>query len=179
MSCVILGVTGGVAAFRAAELANSLTKAGRDVRVIMTANAQKFIAPLTFQALTGNKVYTDMFERLAEVSVEHISLAKAADAAVVAPATANIIAKLSCGIADDMLTTVLLAYPPNKPLIIAPAMNTAMYEHPATRANLATLRERGAVIVEPRESRLACGDTGRGALADIDVILKEIEDALR
>jgi phosphopantothenoylcysteine decarboxylase len=174
---ILLGVTGSIAAYKAAELTSRLIKSGYGVHVVMTENAQKFITPLTFQTLTQNKVHTDMFELLSEVQVEHISLAQAADVAVIAPATANITAKLAHGIADDMLSTVLLALRPEKPLLIAPAMNTAMYEHPATQDNLTLLKKRGARIIESRESRLACGDIGKGALADIEVILSEIERA--
>lgn len=172
---ILLGVTGSIAAYKAADLANHLTKTGNSVHVIMTKNARAFIAPLTLQTLTRNKVHTDMFELLNEVQIEHISLAQAADAAVVAPATANIIGKLAHGIADDMLSTVLMALRQEKPLLIAPAMNTAMYESRATQDNLTTLRQRGVKIIEPRESLLACGDVGKGAMASIETILNEIE----
>ncbi|MDR2671399.1 MAG: phosphopantothenoylcysteine decarboxylase [Oscillospiraceae bacterium] len=176
---ILLGVTGSIAAYKAAELANRMNKTGCSVHVIMTKSAQMFITPLTFQTLTQNKVHTEMFERLSAVTVEHISLAKAADAALVAPATANILGKLAHGIADDMLSTVLMALPSQTPLLVAPAMNTAMYEHPATQENLAVLKRRGVHVIAPRESRLACGDVGRGAMAEIETILDEMERAVR
>jgi phosphopantothenoylcysteine decarboxylase/phosphopantothenoylcysteine decarboxylase/phosphopantothenate--cysteine ligase len=161
---IILGVTGSIAAYKAAETASLLTKAGISVHVIMTAAAQKFITPLTFQTLTKNRVYTDMFDEIPHMEVEHISLAKKADAALIAPATANIIGKIASGIADDMLSTVITAFQ-NKPLIIAPAMNTAMYENPVTKRNIETLTRFGCKFIEPKTARLACGDTGKGALA--------------
>jgi phosphopantothenoylcysteine decarboxylase/phosphopantothenoylcysteine decarboxylase/phosphopantothenate--cysteine ligase len=170
---IILGVTGSIAAYKAAELANRFTKSGYAVDVIMTKSAQKFITPITFQTLTKRKTYTEMFDEYTFEDVRHISLAQQADVALVAPATANVIAKLAHGIADDMLTTVLTAMW-QKPIIIAPAMNTAMYENPATRENIAALTERGVIFVEPREAVLACGDLGRGALADVDEIFGRV-----
>ncbi|MDR3314010.1 MAG: phosphopantothenoylcysteine decarboxylase [Oscillospiraceae bacterium] len=178
MPNILLGVTGSIAAYKAAELASGLVKAGHSVHVVMTQSACAFVTPLTFQTLTRNKVHTHMFERLNEVQVEHVSLAQTADLAIVAPATANSIAKLAQGIADDMLSTVLLAYPPQKPLLLAPAMNTAMLEHPATQANLRLLQQRGVCILAPRSSRLACGDVGRGAMAEVEQILTGIAEAL-
>ncbi|MDR3284778.1 MAG: phosphopantothenoylcysteine decarboxylase [Treponema sp.] len=173
MSCILLGVTGSIAAYKAAGMADRLTKMGHSVQVIMTASAREFIAPLTFQTLTHHKVYTDLFEEIAYEDVRHISLAKSADLALVAPATANIIGKLASGIADDMLSTVLMALG-NKPVVICPAMNTAMYEHPATQRNVASLKSWGCIFVEPKESLLACGDIGKGALADPEDILKTV-----
>jgi phosphopantothenoylcysteine decarboxylase/phosphopantothenoylcysteine decarboxylase/phosphopantothenate--cysteine ligase len=178
MSTILLGVTGSIAAYKAAEIARQLTKNGHSVRTIMSAAATRFIAPLTFQTLTKHKVYTDIFEEIAFEDVRHISLAKNADLALLAPATANIIGKLAAGIADDMLSTVFLALQ-NKPVVICPAMNTAMYQHPATRRNIETLKSWGFLIVEPRDSLLACGDTGKGALADLSVILDAVENSLR
>jgi phosphopantothenoylcysteine decarboxylase/phosphopantothenoylcysteine decarboxylase/phosphopantothenate--cysteine ligase len=176
-SAVLLGVTGSIAAYKAAEIANRLTKSGYSVQVIMTAAARRFITPLTFQTLTRHKVHTGLFEEIACEDVRHISLAKAADLVLVAPATANCIGKLAGGIADDMLSTVLMAVQ-NKPVIICPAMNTAMYEHPATRRNIETLTSRGFYFVGPRESPLACGDTGTGALANVDDIIKAVSSRL-
>ena len=177
MKEVVLGVTGSIAAYKAAEIANLLVKDGVNVNVIMTKSAVKFIAPLTFQTLTKNKVYVDMFEDIAYSDVRHISLAQKADCLAIAPATANIIGKIASGIADDMLSTVVMAVM-DKPLIICPAMNTAMYENKITQGNIAKLEELGYIFVEPKESRLACGDLGKGALADVDVIVKAIRSAL-
>ncbi|MDR3209003.1 MAG: phosphopantothenoylcysteine decarboxylase [Oscillospiraceae bacterium] len=173
MKHIILGVTGSVAAYKAAELANRFTKDGHAVHVIMTAAAQKFITPITFQTLTKRKTYTEQFDEFIYEDVRHIALAQQADLVLIAPATANVIAKLAAGIADDMLTTVLLAVR-EKPVLIAPAMNTAMYENPITRENIARLTRFGYEFIEPREARLACGDLGRGALADVDVIAARV-----
>ena len=142
----------------------------------MTENAAKFISPITFETLTSRKCITDTFDRNHPIEVEHISLAKKADLAIIAPATANIIAKMAYGIADDMLSTTLLAC--TCPVLVSPAMNTRMYEHPATQANLAVLKERGVKIIEPSSGHLACGDEGKGKLPDpavlVDSILLEI-----
>ena len=172
---VVLGVTGSIAAYKAAEIANLLVKAGVNVNVIMTDAATKFIAPLTFQTLTKNKVYVDMFEEIAYSDVRHISLAQKADCCVIAPATANIIGKIASGIADDMLSTVVMALR-DKPIIICPAMNTAMYENPVTQGNISKLQELGYLFVDPKESLLACGDLGKGALADVDVIVAAVRE---
>lgn len=179
MKHAILGITGGIAAYKAADIANELTKKGISVHVIMTKNAQRFITPLTLQTLTKNKVHTEMFCDYEPDKVEHITLAQQADIFVVAPATANFIAKASCGIADDMLTSVFLAFGGSKkPVLICPAMNTAMYENPATQENLGVLKGRGCFFVEPREALLACGDTGKGALADKEDIIDAVEKLL-
>ena len=138
---VVLGISGGIAAYKIADLASRLTKEGFDVHVVMTKNAAEFITPLTFETLTGNKCITDTFARDFEWDVKHVSLAKRADAALLAPATANLVAKLANGLADDMLTTTVLAM--KCPVLVSPSMNTAMYEHPATQKNLKTLRELG------------------------------------
>jgi len=169
---VLLGVTGSIAAYKAADLVSRLQKLGAEVKVIMTKSATELVAPLTFESLTHNPVYVNMFESPQKWEIEHISLAKWADVFAIAPATANIIAKLACGLADDMLSTVALAY--CGPMIVAPAMNTAMFEHVAVAENIKTLKGRGACIVEPEEGRLACGDTGKGKLADVDDILDAI-----
>jgi len=174
MKEVILGVTGSIAAYKAAEIANILVKSDINVNVIMTDAAVKFIAPLTFQALTKNKVYTDMFEEIAYHDIRHISLAQKADCVVIAPATANIIGKIASGIADDMLSTVVMAVQ-NTPVIICPAMNTAMYENPVMQENINKLKNYGYQFVEPKESLLACGDLGKGALADIELIVTAIK----
>lgn len=174
--CVVLGVTGGIAAYKMASVASALHKAGANVHVILTKHAANFITPLTFETLTGNKCLTDTFDRNFQYDVTHISLAKAADLILVAPATANTIAKLAHGLADDMLTTVALAARCKK--LVAPSMNTAMLENPITQANLSALRRYGFGIVEPGCGLLACGDTGSGKLPEpealVDSVLHEI-----
>lgn len=181
MKHIILGITGSIAAYKAVDIANRLTKDGNSVHVIMTKNAEEFITPLTLQTITKNKVHTDMFEPYVPSKVEHISLAQQADLFLVAPATANFIAKAAMGMADDMLTTVLLATQ-NVSVLVAPAMNTAMntamYENPLTKRNMKLLSEVGFQFVEPREDRLACGDLGKGALAEVDVIVEAVRKAL-
>ena len=177
---ILIGVTGSIAAYKAADLASRLVKQHAQVHVIMTENATKFISPITFETLTGHKCVTDTFDRDYPfdhpIEVEHIALAAKADLVIVAPATANIIAKMAYGIADDMLSTTLLAC--TCPVLVSPAMNTKMYEHPATQANLDVLRERGVKIIEPASGRLACGDEGKGKLPEpaflVDCILTEI-----
>jgi phosphopantothenoylcysteine decarboxylase/phosphopantothenoylcysteine decarboxylase/phosphopantothenate--cysteine ligase len=170
---ILLGVTGSIAAYKAAEIARLLVKKNASVRVIMTRSAQRFITPLTFQTLTKRKVYTDMFEDAFYEDVRHIALAKEADIAVIAPATANIIGKLASGIADDMLSSVIMAAAggrPPKPVIVCPAMNTAMWENSVVQGNIEKLKTLGYIFVEPAEAELACGDTGKGALASADAI---------
>lgn len=167
---ILLGVSGGIAAYKSASLASLLVKAGANVHVLMTDHAKNFIHPITFETLTGNKCITDTFDRNFQFQVEHVSLAKSADAFIVAPATANIIAKLAHGLADDMLTTTFLAC--RCPKIIAPAMNTAMYENPVTQDNLALLRGYGIEVITPAHGRLACGDTGAGKLPEPDTLLQ-------
>ena len=177
MKNIILGITGSIAAYKAADIANMLTKTGHSVHTIMTKAGAEFITPLTLQTLTKNKVHTDMFAAYVPSEVEHISLAQKADLMLVAPATANFIAKAAAGIADDMLTTVLLATR-NIPILVAPAMNTAMYMNPVTQRNIRTLTELGFQFIEPKEAMLACGDLGKGALADVDVIVSAVYKAL-
>jgi len=177
MKNIILGITGSIAAYKAADIANILTKSGYSVHVIMTDAAAKFITPLTLQTLTRNKAETDMFEEFNYTEVNHISLAKRADLCIIAPATANIIGKLASGIADDMLTTVVMALG-DKPVIIAPAMNTAMYENKINQRNMQTLTDYGYKFIEPKEAMLACGDLGRGALADVDTIINTVKGYL-
>lgn len=177
MQHIVLGITGSIAAYKAADIANRLTKDGYSVHAIMTKSGCEIITPLTLQTLTKNKVCTDMFAPYDPSQVEHISLAQQADLFLIAPATANFIAKAAAGIADDMLTTVFLARA-NTPVLIAPAMNTAMYENPITQRNIQTLRDFGCGFIEPREARLACGDLGKGALADTDEIVRLAEAAL-
>ena len=169
---VILGVTGGIAAYKSAWLTSLLVKAGADGQVIMTEHAREFIAPLTFEALTNQRCHTDTFDRNHEYSTEHVSLASRADAVIIAPATANVIAKLACGIADDMLTTTVLAC--DCPKIVVPAMNTRMYENPVTQDNLEKLRKYGMTVVEPAAGRLACGDVGKGKMPEPDVLFQYV-----
>ena len=169
---VILGVTGGIAAYKSAALASLLVKAGADVQVIMTEHAQEFIAPITFEALTGHRCLTDTFDRNHEYSTEHVELGKRADAVIVAPATANVIAKLAHGIADDMLTTTILAC--RCPKIIAPAMNTRMYENPVTQDNMELLRKYGMEVVEAASGRLACGDVGAGKMPEPEALFQHV-----
>lgn len=173
---VVLCVTGGIAAYKAADLTSKLRQAGAAVRVLMTESATQFISPMTFETLSGYRAVVDTFDRNFAWEVEHISLAKAADVFVIAPATANVIAKAAHGIADDMVTTTLLAT--KAPVVIAPAMNTGMYDNPVTQQNLQTLRERGFHIIDPAAGRLACGDSGRGKLPDTPTLMHGIEKAL-
>ena len=177
MKEVILGITGSIAAYKAADIANQLTKSGISIHTIMTRAAARFITPLTLETVTKNRVYTDMFEEVFYPDVRHITLAQKADCLIIAPASANIIGKIASGIADDMLTTVVMAFQ-NKPVIICPAMNTAMYENPITQGNIKKLTELGYRFIEPKESLLACGDLGKGALADIEIIIKAVKETL-
>lgn len=173
---IVLGVSGGIAAYKAAQLASDLGKTGADVHVIMTRNATEFVSPMTFETLVNNRVAVDTFDRGFEYNVEHVALAKKADVFLIAPATANVIAKMAAGIADDMLTTTVLAA--RCPKIVAPAMNTGMYDNPVTQRNLQTLRAFGVAVVEPESGYLACGDTGRGRLAEEGALLETVRDAL-
>ncbi|MBE5783358.1 MAG: bifunctional phosphopantothenoylcysteine decarboxylase/phosphopantothenate--cysteine ligase CoaBC [Clostridiales bacterium] len=173
---VVLGVTGGIAAYKACELCSRLRKAGAQVYVIMTKNACEFVAPLTFETLSNHPVVTDTFKRPDTWEVEHIALAKRADLFVIAPATANIMAKMAHGIADDMLSTTVLAT--RAPVLIAPAMNTGMWENIATKANVETLKARGVHFVGPDGGYLACGDSGAGRMSEPVAIFEEIEKIL-
>lgn len=166
--CVVLGVTGGIAVYKACELLRLLQKRGIDVFVVMTQNACRFVAPLTFETLSGHPVAVDTFDRPQTWEVEHIALAKRADLFLIAPATANIIGKMACGIADDMLSTTVMAT--RAPVLVAPAMNTGMWENAAVQQNVKTLRARGVEIVAPVSGHLACGDSGAGKLEDVEVI---------
>ena len=171
---IVLGVTGGIAAYKACDLTSRLVKAGAKVRVVLTEHATRFVLPLTFEALSGNPACVDTFAPRG--SLEHISLAKWAEAFVIAPATANCLGKLACGIADDLLTTTALAA--TAPLLIAPAMNNNMWRHPATQANLQTLLSRGAKTVGPGVGRLACGDDDVGRMAEPEEIVCALEALL-
>ena len=170
---VVLGITGSIAAYKAADLASKLIQEGAVVNVIMTDSATKFITPLTLRSITNRPVVTDMWELTTEFSIEHVALAEAADMVVIAPATANIIAKLAVGIADDMLSCTVLAT--EAPVVIAPAMNVNMYQNSVTQDNLTKLKDRGFTIIDPEYGRLASGKMGQGRLADIDKIIDAIK----
>lgn len=169
---VLLGVTGGIAAYKSASLASKLVKAGAEVRVIMTENATNFINPITFESLTGHKCVVDTFDRNFEFKVEHVALAQKADVIMIAPATANVMAKLAYGLADDMLTTTVLAS--KAPKIIAPAMNTGMYENPATQHNIELLKGYGMEVITPASGYLACGDVGAGKMPEPEDLYEHI-----
>jgi len=178
---IVLGVSGGIAAYKAAELARRLQDRGFSVRVVMTASAQEFVTPLTFAALTGERVITDLFasdngDATLSSAIDHIGIAQEADLLLVAPATANTLAKFANGLSDDFLSTMHLAY--DGPVLVAPAMNSQMWAHPATAENIATLRARGVHIVEPGEGELACGMVGPGRLAEPDLIADAAESVL-
>ena len=173
---VLLGVTGSIAAYKAAEITNRLTKMGHNVDVLLTESGSRFITPLTLQTLSKNKVYMDMFEEIVPSEVKHISLAKKADLVLIAPATANIIGKIAGGIADDFLSTVVMAAANHTPVYIAPAMNTNMYENPIVQENIEKLTRLGYHFIEPIGSLLACGDLGKGALGDVEDIIKTITE---
>lgn len=171
---VLLGVTGGIAAYKAAELLRGLQKAGMDVRVVMTRAATQFVTPMTFETLSGHPVRLDLVNELrADSRITHVEDSREADIMVIAPATANTLAKMANGIADNLLTSVCLAFA--KTLVVAPAMNTNMWEHPATQHNVALLRERGVFVVEPGAGELACGVYGSGRMADPDSIVAEVK----
>lgn len=171
---IILGISGGIAAYKAAELTRLLKQAGAEVRVVMTAAAQQFITPLTLQALSGNPVHTSLLDPAAEAAMGHIELARWADLIVIAPASANLIARLRQGQADDLLTTLYLAS--NAPLLLAPAMNQAMWRHPATADNIAVLQQRGAKLIGPATGEQACGDIGPGRMEQPQVIADACAD---
>jgi len=170
---IVIGVSGGIAAYKAVDVVSRLKKLGANVRVVMTRNACEFVAPLTFQSMSQNPVATEMFEPI-KFEIEHISLADAADVYAIIPATANIIGKIANGIADDILTTSLMAAASRKPVLIAPAMNTNMYANPIVTENIAKLRTLGYHIAEPEKGRLACGVIGAGKLAKVDDIIDKI-----
>lgn len=174
---ILVGVTGGIAAYKAAALVSRLVGAGAAVTVVMTEAAKRFVAPLTFQTLSGRAVYSDLWAPPEAQGAGHISLSDRAELVVVAPATADILAKLAHGIADDLLSTFLLAI--DVPLIVAPAMNVRMWNHPAVRANCETLRSRGVRLVGPAEGRLACGTVGEGRMAEPETIFADIVAVLK
>lgn len=173
---VVLGITGSIAAYKAVDLIRRLKEEGADVHVVMTRSAHQFVTPLTIQTLSQNPVATDLFSLREEAEIGHIKLARMADLVVVAPATANILAKAACGIADDYLSTVLLAT--RAPVIMCPAMNPAMYENPVTQKNIETLRNRGVLIVEPESGPMACGEEGKGRFPSVEFIIEAIATRL-
>ncbi len=176
MSTVVLGVTGGIGAYKSCELARSLMRRGHDVKVVMTEAATRFVTPLTFRTLTGHPVAVSLWEAH-DAPVHHVSLAEEADVLVIAPCTANVLAKLAVGRADDLLTTTALAA--TAPILVAPAMNTRMWRDEATRANVSTLRARGTIVLEPASGDLACGDVGEGRLPEVETIAEEVDVAAR
>ncbi|PKM51293.1 MAG: bifunctional phosphopantothenoylcysteine decarboxylase/phosphopantothenate--cysteine ligase CoaBC [Firmicutes bacterium HGW-Firmicutes-7] len=171
---VVVGVTGGIACYKAVEIVNALVKKGYEVHVIMTENATKFITPLTFQTLSNNRVAIQMFDEVDKWDTEHISLAKLADVFLIAPATANVIGKIANGLADDMLTTTVMAT--RAPVVIAPAMNVAMWENPIVQNNVNVLKGHGYEILDTEVGRLACGDIGSGKLLNWEKIVEAIEE---
>lgn len=175
---ILLGVSGSIAAYKAADLCSQLSKLDAEVHVVLTPNAAQFVGAATFRALTRNPVLSDVFDEPHARRIAHIDLAQSADLVLVAPASADVLAKMAHGIADDMLTTCLLATPAATPLLVAPAMNTVMWEHPATTANVKTLEARGVQIIQPGYGLLACQDVGTGKLADVPDILAAVVDSL-
>jgi phosphopantothenoylcysteine decarboxylase/phosphopantothenate--cysteine ligase len=176
MAKLILGITGSIAAFKGAALASLLVKAGHDVHAVLTRNACRFVTPLTFQTLTSNRVTVDMFDPEVNFDPSHVALARDAALLVIAPASANIIAKMAAGIADDMLSTTCMSV--DCPVVVVPAMHARMYLHPALQENIKTLKSRGVHFVGPEEGLLASGDTGPGRMTEPEVIAKEIEKLL-
>ncbi len=176
MKNIVVGVTGGIACYKAVEVVNDLTKKGYNVDVIMTENAQKFVTPLTFQSLSHNKVVTGMFDEVDKWDTEHISLAKKADLFLIVPATANVIGKIAGGIADDMLTTTVMAT--RATVMIAPAMNTAMWENPIVQDNMTKLTHFGYQVLGSDEGYLACGDIGSGKLLPWQIIVEKAVEVL-
>ena len=176
---LLLCVTGGIAAYKSADLAGKLVQSGAGVTVAMTDAAQQFIAPLTFQTLTGRKVYTSMWQSVEDYSSRHISLTEAADLMIVAPATADVIAKMACGLADDLVSTMALSACGECEILIAPAMNTRMWNAPATVENVRTLGSRGVHVIGPGEGRLACGAFGAGRMSEPAEILARVRSILQ
>jgi phosphopantothenoylcysteine synthetase/decarboxylase len=174
---LVLGVTGSIAAYKAADLVSALVKRGLGVTVVLTEGAAAFIGPLTLATLSRRPVVTSLFDP-AGAGIEHVDISERSDVMLVAPATANVLAKLALGIADDALTTTALALKRRTPLLVAPAMNTRMWEHPATGENLERLAARGVVVIPPAEGILACGTTGWGKLAAVETLVAALEEAL-
>jgi phosphopantothenoylcysteine decarboxylase/phosphopantothenate--cysteine ligase len=177
-SRILLGVTGSIAAYKAADLVSRLRKREHEVTVVMTAGAGKLVTPLTFAAMSGRPVFDDLWDVEKSHRPEHVDLADHHDLMVIAPATANCLGKVAAGIADDILTTTVLVVASCRPVLIAPAMNTRMYENPVVKRNIATLTGLGYRFVEPQEGYLACGDYGKGKMAEPETIVEEIEKLL-
>ncbi|WP_367784157.1 phosphopantothenoylcysteine decarboxylase [Streptococcus pluranimalium] len=175
---ILLAVSGSISAYKAADLTSQLGKLGYKIHVLMTEAARDFITPLTLQVLSKNPVHIDVMEEKIANRINHIDLSKEADLFILAPASANTIAQLANGMANNMVTATALALPTSTPKLFAPAMNTKMYNHPATQANMERLKSYGYREIEPKSAVLACGDIGRGALADLDIIIKNIEETL-
>ncbi|MFZ7333045.1 phosphopantothenoylcysteine decarboxylase [Streptococcus pluranimalium] len=175
---ILLAVSGSISAYKAADMTSQLRKLGYKVHVLMTEAARDFITPLTLQVLSKNPVHLDIMEEKIANRINHIDLGKEADLFILAPASANTIAQLANGMANNMVTATALALPTSTPKLFAPAMNTKMYDHPATQANMERLKSYGYREIEPKSAVLACGDIGRGALADLDIIIKNIEETL-
>ena len=175
---IVLGVTGSIAAYKAADITSQLTKQGADVHVVMTADAQKFITPLPFKTLSRNPVETDLYDESEGWKPMHIKLADEANMLLIAPATANLLAKMAHGLADDALTCIALALQPKTPILIAPAMNGKMWLHPATQANVTTLKGRGVEFIGPEEGMLSCGYEGIGRLFDVQKIVQRALELL-
>lgn len=172
---ILVGVTGGIAAYKTCSLVNSLISQGAEVRVVMTNNAKQFVTPLTFQALTNHPVYDDLWSSVDSHTVEHISLSHWADVIVISPATANTIGKMAMGLADNLLTTIVLASLPDVKVLVAPAMNTNMWDNKLVQKNIKTLEDTGKFFfVEPRSGVLACRDEGKGKIAEVDDILEQV-----
>ena len=176
MAQILLGVSAGIAAYKAADLASSLTQSGHRVVVLMTPSAREFVTPLTFRAVTRQRVYTNTFEDVPDSNTEHVSLAQGADVFVIAPATADLLARAAAGMGNDIVTTTLLAF--DGPVVIAPSMNDKMWANPLVQRNIETLREIGHRIVEPDSGHLACGSLGPGRLAALETILAALNEAL-
>jgi phosphopantothenoylcysteine decarboxylase/phosphopantothenate--cysteine ligase len=174
---VVLGVTGSIAAYKACDIVRRLRDAGVDVSVIMTDCAARFVTPLTFETLSGNSVYGDMFAKGAEWNMAHISLAKKADVFLIAPATANMIGKIAAGLADDLVSCTAMTV--KVPVLIAPAMNTEMLANGIVQGNIAALKKQGIVFIDPKHGKLACGDIGNGALADVETIVGAVTALLK
>ena len=174
---IVLGVTGSIAAYKACDLVRRLQDAECDVTVIMTDSAVKFVTPMTFEALSRRSVYRDMFAKDIEWDMAHISLAKSADILVIAPATANMIGKIACGLADDLLSSTAMTT--KAPVVIAPAMNTEMLANGIVQENIVRLKKHGVIVVEAKSGKLACGDVGKGAMADVDTIVNQVMALLK
>jgi phosphopantothenoylcysteine decarboxylase len=179
MKTVVLGVSGSISAYKAADIAHGLVKRGVNVEVIMTEGATKFVTPLTLQVLSKHDVHTDTFVEPNPAKVNHIELASAADLFLIAPASADTVAKIANGFAHDLLSATAIALPKKSPKLVAPAMNTNMYESNAFQRNLETMKQDGYIEIEPKSSMLACGVVGKGALANVDEIIDRVMDALK